>query len=220
MIPLSHHLFALRALRRQPGRLRNSLLPALYSKLFTQRYMLKPVDPRLGLPLFSPAMTGISLKDRLGVGPTGILMTLLVWSGFYYGGRALDLPPMSVYPILRLLLLIMFLADAIYLVGGGIYALRTQGWGEKLITSGPFLFVRHPLYSALIYSATGSLALWQYSWSVLVAVIPLSFLWSWLVSFEEQKMIEKFGREYEDYCLTTGQFFPSLKHLDDKISRF
>ena len=163
-------------------------------------------------------MAGISLKDRFGVGPTGILMTLLVWSGFYYGERALGLPPMSVYPILRLILLIMFLADAVYLVGGGVYALRAQGWGEKLITSGPFLFVRHPLYSALIYSATGSLALWQYSWSLLVAVIPLSFLWSWLVSFEEQKMIKKFGREYEDYCLTTGQFFPSLKYLDDKIS--
>ena len=146
------------------------------------------------------------------------MMTLLVWSGFYYGGRALGLPPMSIHPVLRFILLLMFLIDAAYLVIGGLYTLAKNNWGQKLITTGPFLFVRHPLYSALIYSATGALALSLYSWSLLVAAVPLSFYWSWLVTKEERFLKEVFGEEYERYCATTGQFFPSFKNIEDKFS--
>lgn len=163
-------------------------------------------------------MSANSRRERFGVGPIGVGATIIIWGLFYRVEALLSVPRMSVAPFLRLLLLIMFLVDAVYLVGGGIATLRKYGWGKKLITTGPFMFVRHPLYSALIFSATGALALGFYSWALLVSAIPLSFFWSWLVTFEERRMHRRFGKKYEQYCSVTGQFFPSLKNLEDKFS--
>ena len=153
-----------------------------------------------------------------GVGPTGIAVTVVIWVIFYTVEEIVNIPPMLIHPVLRFILLLMFLIDAAYLVVGGLYTLAKNNWGQKLITTGPFLFVRHPLYSALIYSATGALALSLYSWSLLVAAVPLSFYWSWLVTKEERFLKKVFGEEYERYCATTGQFFPSFKNIEDKFS--
>jgi protein-S-isoprenylcysteine O-methyltransferase Ste14 len=158
---------------------------------------------------------GFSSRYRriFGVGPVGILTTVLVWLVVYHGSRALGVPPVAIHPVLRWGLLIIFLLDALYLVGGGVFTLARNGWGQRLITTGPYQFIRHPLYSALIYSATGALGVWLYSWPLLMAVLPLALFWSWLVQKEEAFLLKKFGEEYRRYMARTGQFFPSFREL-------
>ncbi len=159
------------------------------------------------------------LTRIFGVGPSGIVVTIFLWITFFWGGNMIGLPEMKIGNTARLIFLLVLLIDAVYLLGSGTVNLVKNEWGNKLITDGPFQFIRHPLYSALIYSATGSLALWQYSWGLLVSVLPVSLFWSWNVIKEEKYMINKFGKEYKNYMETTGQFLPSWKALKEETEK-
>lgn len=79
---------------------------------------------------------------------------------------------------------------------------------HKLITSGPFQFVRHPLYSAAITLWLGA-GLGTLNWLLLV-------LWPVFVAIvifvpvrhEEELLHEKFGTDYEEYAQQTGRLIP------------
>ena len=80
---------------------------------------------------------------------------------------------------------------------------------HRLITTGPYLRIRHPLYAGMLGWCI-SLSLLTANW-IFVAVCALSaggLLWR--VPKEEQMMIEAFGEEYKAYMQRTGRFFPKL----------
>jgi protein-S-isoprenylcysteine O-methyltransferase Ste14 len=80
---------------------------------------------------------------------------------------------------------------------------------HKLITSGPYAFIRHPLYAGMLGWAL-SLALLTANW-IFVGICVLSFAGLlWRVPKEEQMMIDAFGDEYRDYMKRTGRYFPKL----------
>ena len=79
---------------------------------------------------------------------------------------------------------------------------------KTLITTGPYQYVRHPIYAAFIWSGTGIMAMAYKSWLLIIFVIPIHIFWVWHVQKEENYMIDKFGSAYADYMNTIGQFFP------------
>ncbi len=89
------------------------------------------------------------------------------------------------------------------------YALETKT-EQKLITSGPYSRVRHPLYSAHNLFNLGMVFLTAYSPLILFAIIGVPFTYARMKS-EEKMMIEKFGGEYEEYLKRTGRIFPKLR---------
>ena len=109
--------------------------------------------------------------------------------------------------------MVILAIDALYLLFGSVLSLPIQERGKTLVTTGPYKYIRHPLYSAFIYSMTGLLALWFESWFLLFSVVVLALIWSLLVQKEEQYMLDKFGKTYRDYIEKTGQFLPSWKTL-------
>jgi len=70
---------------------------------------------------------------------------------------------------------------------------------NKLITYGPFNYVRHPLYSTLLITIPPLMIIW---YSDLLFIIPwvLMLIFSHYVVFlEERGLIETFGENYEKY---------------------
>lgn len=78
---------------------------------------------------------------------------------------------------------------------------------HALITSGPYRWVRHPMYTAiftlLIASSLGS-ANWLIALSCIVAIIVIYAR----IGKEEQMMIDRFGDEYRAYMQRTGRLLP------------
>lgn len=78
--------------------------------------------------------------------------------------------------------------------------------GARLIRSGPYRWVRHPMYTAVLLLTLGS-ALCQFTvmqlllWLGLVAVLYAK------ASLEEQ-FLRLIYPEYADYCAHTGRFLP------------
>ncbi|MDQ3925593.1 MAG: isoprenylcysteine carboxylmethyltransferase family protein [Actinomycetota bacterium] len=81
---------------------------------------------------------------------------------------------------------------------------------HELVTSGPYRWVRHPLYSVGT-SFFVSLSVVAANW--FIGLGSLSALAMLLVRLpkEEAKLIERFGDEYRVYMERTGRFLPRLR---------
>lgn len=80
---------------------------------------------------------------------------------------------------------------------------------HKLVTSGPYSRIRHPLYTA-IYGFGLSLAMVSANW-LFVAFFLLSLVGLNLrVPKEERMMVDQFGNEYRLYMQSTGRYFPKV----------
>jgi len=78
-----------------------------------------------------------------------------------------------------------------------------------LITSGPYRFVRHPIYSGLLLAFVGT-ALARAEWrGVLAVVLVVWALWRKLRT-EEQRMREHFGPAYDEYARRTPALIPFI----------
>ena len=82
--------------------------------------------------------------------------------------------------------------------------------GQNLITSGPYRFIRHPIYTAFLL-ILGSLLFISSNWLVGLCWIGMTILEaSSRIRFEESLMLEFFGDEYRHYMKRTGRLLPRL----------
>jgi protein-S-isoprenylcysteine O-methyltransferase Ste14 len=91
---------------------------------------------------------------------------------------------------------------------------RTTGkvGGSFLIISGPFAFVKNPLYvgNILIYSGMGVMSYALFPWLPIGALIFFIAQYWIIVKREEVYLKEAFGSDYEDYYKKVPRFFPRL----------
>ena len=81
---------------------------------------------------------------------------------------------------------------------------------HQLICSGPYRWVRHPIYSGIILAFIGTaIVRGQVRGLVAVPLLWISFTIKRRV--EERFMTATFGPEYEEYSRTTGAIVPRLK---------
>lgn len=95
-------------------------------------------------------------------------------------------------------------------IGTGITPTVATRASHTLIKTGPYRYVRHPLYSigtALFFSFALMAANWYFALMALLAILLLAIR----LPIEEAHLIEKFGDEYRQYKDTTGAFVPRLR---------
>ena len=82
--------------------------------------------------------------------------------------------------------------------------------GHQLIRSGPYRWVRHPIYSGMILALIGTaISLGQLRGPVAVVLLWIGFTMKSRI--EERFMTGTFGGEYEKYSRTTGGIVPRLR---------
>jgi protein-S-isoprenylcysteine O-methyltransferase Ste14 len=80
---------------------------------------------------------------------------------------------------------------------------------HELIRSGPYRWVRHPIYTGLMLAMTGTaVALDRWHGAVALLLLWVSFTIKRLK--EERFMRQTFGAQYSDYSRNTGAIFPLL----------
>jgi len=91
---------------------------------------------------------------------------------------------------------------------------RTTGGvgGTFLIISGPFAYVRNPLYvgNILLYLGLGIMSFALFPYLQIIAIIFFLIQYYFIVSEEEKYLLEKFKDDYKDYCKNVRAFFPRL----------
>ena len=84
--------------------------------------------------------------------------------------------------------------------------------GTFLIISGPFAFVRNPLYvgNILMYLGLGIMSFALFPYLQIIAIIFFLFQYYYIVQEEEKYLREKFKEEYKEYCKHVSAFLPRL----------
>lgn len=83
------------------------------------------------------------------------------------------------------------------------------GEEQSLVTTGPYRYIRHPMYTALVAVGIG-MGLMSSSWYFLIPFIATGIVIIFRTRREEDAMIEKFGDEYVQYAQRTGRFLPMV----------
>jgi len=87
---------------------------------------------------------------------------------------------------------------------------------HKLVTHGPYRFVRHPMYIIFPFVAV-TLFLLSASWLVgIPAIAIMCTVGAVRAPIEERQLAARFGDEYRAYMRRTGRFFPRLRRRDDR----
>ena len=82
--------------------------------------------------------------------------------------------------------------------------------GQSLITSGPYQFIRHPIYTAFLL-ILGSTLFISANWLIGSAWLGMALLeLASRIRFEEGLMLEYFGDQYREYMKRTGRLLPKL----------
>ncbi|MGZ9234213.1 MAG: isoprenylcysteine carboxylmethyltransferase family protein [Anaerolineales bacterium] len=81
---------------------------------------------------------------------------------------------------------------------------------QSLIISGPYQFIRHPIYTAFLF-ILGSTLLISANWFIGFAWIGMTLLEvASRIGFEESLMLEYFGDQYRAYMKGTGRLLPKF----------
>jgi protein-S-isoprenylcysteine O-methyltransferase Ste14 len=95
------------------------------------------------------------------------------------------------------------------ILGGNWSSSVTIKVTHELIRSGPYRWVRHPIYTGLIVAMAGT-SIARDQWRGVVAVFLLWIAFTVKRLKEEQFMRQTFGPQYAEYAQTTGAIFPRL----------
>lgn len=151
------------------------------------------------------------LRTLLIVIPAAVLLS---FTGMRFG--VLELRFVPDLPGVRAFGYVLTLAG----LAGTVWARRHLGqyWSARvslkqdheLIQSGPYAYVRHPIYSGLFIALIGT-ALVVGEWRALLAVLLIVVAHTDKARREEKLLAEQFGEAFARYRQRTGALFPKIQ---------
>ena len=213
---------------RGARRIRFILLAIGFALIFLERHKLPPIQ----LIIFGLLWAGLALKwaaPRKVVSQTGefplyrflrlivlsITFALLFWDGTavgILGGRFA--PQIPAVAVIGFALTLAGLAIALW---ARIHL--GQNWSDKvvlkvdhqLIRSGPYVHLRHPIYSGVLLAVLGT-ALIVGEWRGVLAFVILLTNYSIKARKEEQILATHFGDEFREHLTSAGFLLPSFRN--------
>jgi protein-S-isoprenylcysteine O-methyltransferase Ste14 len=161
----------------------------------------------------------VTIREKglsLAAGSLAALITLVFGVAYIFFPRAFSWIYVQ-YPdglrwlgALALAIGITLLGASHHHLGKSFHSLVVTKEGQAFVDSGPYRWVRHPIYTAYFISYVGG-GLLAGNW--VLTFIP-ALLYGVLVALrvedEERAMVEQFGQTYADYMRRTGRFLPPI----------
>jgi len=95
-----------------------------------------------------------------------------------------------------------------------IWCMSTIKTQKELTVTGPYMFVRNPMYLGRFFLIFGIMLMTGNPWLLGLLVIIYYFYMVNRVKREEKILAGLFGRDYEDYCRDVHPYLPGLKRFD------
>jgi protein-S-isoprenylcysteine O-methyltransferase Ste14 len=149
--------------------------------------------------------------DRtFGAGPRGLIISLGLFVLTWRLESVVGLPGITDNVRLRQAVFWISIVVSAALAVWSFQSLPAAARGRELVTTGPYRYLRHPLYACLLSSFNFGLAVLLNNWIYLLWALSLHGLWHWTIRREEKLMTQAFPDTYPAYCRTTGRFLPKL----------
>ena len=80
--------------------------------------------------------------------------------------------------------------------------------GHELVTTGPYSYVRHPIYAGILLAMLGSALVFGLWWFAIFFITAINFVYA--AKKEEGLMLQQFPNAYPDYMKRTKMLIPFL----------
>ena len=158
----------------------------------------EPILPRL-LKYWLPLIIAILL-----IGPGDRYRGTWLGTRMYPGSDAV-----AVLGALLTMLGVAFACWARYVLGRNWSSVVQVKEDHELIQSGPYRWVRHPIYTGLLLAFFGTgMAIGEWRGAICVVIVAVSFWFK--LKLEERWMRDNFGVAYETYMQRTKALIPGL----------
>jgi protein-S-isoprenylcysteine O-methyltransferase Ste14 len=126
---------------------------------------------------------------------------------------ALDyvLPSWAVWPALAIYALALVVRWAGQSALGGSWSPTGGPSGARLVTTGIYSRIRHPLYVSMLLWAIAQPVLLQNVLAGLGGAVAAALVWLVRVPAEEKTLLDTFGDEYAAYARRTGRLVPRVR---------
>ena len=123
-------------------------------------------------------------------------------------------PILSKNPIVLVIGITLTVLGAILLIWTGKHLVRAMS-SRELIQTGPYKYIRHPMYVFIYLILIGVGMLWFSStwFLILLVFIPV---WYIIGKVEERHLERSSGDNYQAYKMSTGMFIPKLRRNVNK----
>jgi protein-S-isoprenylcysteine O-methyltransferase Ste14 len=78
----------------------------------------------------------------------------------------------------------------------------------ELITTGPYAYVRHPIYTGITFAMFGTFLASTFIWGIPLVIFCVYFIYS--AHKDEKLMLKEFPKQYPDYTKKTKMLIPYL----------
>ena len=145
----------------------------------------------------------IRFKDLLGVGLHLLLLGFLLQVSTIFVRQWVSLPislTIGTRIVLTLLCVLLCLLGMVWF-NCSLNLLKTHLMGKKnkLITHGPFNYVRHPLYATLLITLPPLMIIWYADILFIVPWVVMFVITHHVVLLEERGLVKTFGKDYKRY---------------------
>lgn len=178
---------------------------AIRDGVFTRREGVFPVLLRwtLGLPLVYATVSFVFLSSG------GILTDTGTWM---YVSLPFVLRSIGVIVGFAAVTLIVLVHRELGIYFSSTLVIRPE---HRLVTTGPYRFVRHPMYSSYLLLFIGAFLV-SANWVIGASgTAVIATLMTVRLTREEALLIDRFGAEYEEYRRNTGMFIPMTHRIGD-----
>jgi protein-S-isoprenylcysteine O-methyltransferase Ste14 len=156
----------------------------------------------------TPWWKGAGLRILLVIG--GVLLLRLFRIHRHVEHRAV----VTSHPVVHSIGLVLCVSGLTFAVWARLHLGRNWGIpmslkeGHELVTTGPYRFVRHPIYTGILLAIIGSALVVGLPWLVAFIVVCAYFVYS--ARTEERLMMQTFPDAYPDYQKRTSAMIPGV----------
>jgi protein-S-isoprenylcysteine O-methyltransferase Ste14 len=161
--------------------------------------------------MVSAARVKKGTRPRLAVVPRLVIIAVVIlFNVLLKGHKGHNLTVHN--PVLHVVGLVLFLSGLGLAIWARLYLGRNWGMPmtekeePELVTSGPYRFVRHPIYSGILLAMLGTALAITFYWLAAVVVLGIYFIYS--ATVEERIMTASFPVTYPGYRGKTKMLIP------------
>ncbi|OGZ34968.1 MAG: hypothetical protein A2174_00075 [Candidatus Portnoybacteria bacterium RBG_13_41_18] len=180
----------------------------------------KPLTKQLISFIITYSMVNIKTDKKipvLGCLAKAGFLSVFIWFLAIIINAILGSPKMGISAMSAFFIFLFLMSFFVWVIFWSILSLHLGKKQGKLSEFGAYQFIRHPMYSAIIFLFFPAIAILLRSWILIIACLPIYLIWRSAIADEDSQLKNTFGEVFANYKKNVRPFFPNFLKINKYI---